>query len=138
MPNSSGVFDYATWLVGRMSHEQRFKLTHSFTLVDLCAGLGTPCIACEVVRRALQPYGMCPAGKCIGLTEMSKDRRGALRRRIVHAASSDPIFRSSEDLTSRLPKDVPGNAQHLPIADHICSWAVFASALVVAAPHLSP
>ena len=22
MPNSSGVFDYATWLVGRMSHEQ--------------------------------------------------------------------------------------------------------------------
>ena len=71
MPNSSGVFDYAIWLVGRMSHEQRLKLTHSFSWVDLCAGLGTPFIAYEVVRRALQPYGLCPAGKCTGLTEMS-------------------------------------------------------------------
>ncbi len=75
--------------------------------------LGTPCIAYEVVRRALQPYGLCPAGKCTGLTEMSKDRRDALRRRVI-AASSDPIFRSSEDLTSWLPY-----VQDLPIADHL-------------------
>jgi len=119
MPNSSGVFDYATWLVGRMSHEQRLKLTHSFTWVDLCAGLGTPFIAYEAVRRALQPYGLCPAGPCIGLTEMSKDRRDALRRRMVHAASSAPIFRSNEELTSRLPKDDGGNGQDLPVADHL-------------------
>jgi hypothetical protein len=120
MPNPSGVFDYATWLVGRINHEQPLKLTRSFTWVDLCAGLGTPFIAYEALRRALQPYGMCPAGECTGLTEMSKDRRDALRRRMVHAASSAPIFRSNEDLTSRLPKDDGGNVQDLPIADHLC------------------
>ena len=119
MPNSSGVFDYATWLVGRMSHEQRLKLSHSFTWADLRAGLGTPFIAYEVVRRALQPYGLCPAGKCTGLAEMSKDRRDALRRRMVHAAPSAPIFRSNEDLTSRLPKHDGGHAQDLPVADHL-------------------
>ena len=119
MPNSSGVFDYATWLVGRMSHEQRLKLTRSFTWVDLCAGLGTPFIAYEALRRALQPYGLSPAGECKGLTEKSKDRRDALSRRMVHAASSDPIFTSNEDLTSRLPKDEGGHVQDLPIVDHL-------------------
>jgi len=119
MPNSSAVFDYATWLVGSMSHEPQLKLAHSFTWVDLCAGLGTPCIADEAVRRALQPYGMCPAGKCIGLTEMSKDRRDALRRRMVNAASPAPIFRSDEDLTYRLPNYDSGNCQDLPVADHL-------------------
>ena len=63
-----------------MLHEQQLKLTHSFTWVDLCVGLGTPCIAYEAVRRALQPYGLCPASKCIGLPEMSKGRRDALSR----------------------------------------------------------
>ena len=104
MPNSSGVFDYATWLVGRMSREQRLKLARSFNWVDLCAGLGTPFIAYEALRRALQPYGLSPAGECKGLTEKSKDRRDALSRRMVYAASSAPIFTSNEDLTSRLPK----------------------------------
>ena len=92
MPNTSGVFDYATWLVGRMSDEQRCKLTRSITWMDMCAGLGTSFIAYEALRRALQPYGLCPAGDCNGLTEMSKDRRDALRRRMVHARSSAPIF----------------------------------------------
>ena len=94
------------------------KQTQSFTWVDLCAGLGTPFIAYEAVRRALQPYGLCPASECTGLTEMSKDKRDALRRRMVHAASSAPIFRSNEDLTSRLPKYDGGHVQDLPIADH--------------------
>ena len=62
LPKTSGVFDYATWLVGRMSHEQRLKLTRNFTWVDLCPGLGTPFIAYEALRRALQPYGISPAG----------------------------------------------------------------------------
>ena len=100
----SGVFDYATWLVGRVGHDQRLKLTHNFTWVDLCAGLGTPCIVYEALRRALQPYGLCPASECTGLTEMSKDKRHAMTRRMVHASSAAPIFRSNEDLTSRLPK----------------------------------
>ena len=38
---------------------------------------------------------------------------------MVHAASSAPIFRSNEDLTSRLPKDDGGNVQDLPVADHL-------------------
>ena len=36
---------------------------------------------------------------------------------MVHAASSAPIFRSNEDLTSRLPKYDGGNVQDLPVAD---------------------
>ena len=58
-------------------------------------------------------------GECIGHTEMSKDRRDALRRRMVHVASSDPILRSNEDITSRLPTYDRGNVQDLPIDDHI-------------------
>ena len=120
MPNSNGVLDYATWLVGRPSHEQRLKLTHSFTWVDLCAGLGTPFIAYEAFAPCLaDKYGLCPIGECTGLTEKSKYKRDALRRRMVHAASSAPIFRSNEDITSRLPKEDRGNVQDLPIADHI-------------------
>ena len=59
MPNLSVsvVFDYATWLVGRMSHEQRLKLTHGFTWVDLCAGLGTPLTAYEA-------FASCRAAVC--------------------------------------------------------------------------
>ena len=41
------VLGYATWLVGRMSHEQQLKLTRNFTWMNLCAGLGTPFIAYE-------------------------------------------------------------------------------------------
>ena len=67
---------------------------------------------------------MCPAGKCTGLTDMSKDRRGALRRRMVHAATSAPIFRSSEDLTSRLSKYDGGNVQDLPVVVHLCMGIV--------------
>jgi len=37
MPNSSGVFDYATWLVNRLTEEQRQKLTRHFSWMDLCA-----------------------------------------------------------------------------------------------------
>ena len=93
---------------------KRLKLTHNFTWVDLCAGLGTPCIAYEALRRAWQPYGMCPASECTGLTKKSKDKRDALRRRMVHAASSSPTFTNDEDLTSRLPKDDRGHVQDLP------------------------
>ena len=90
MPNSSGVFDYATWLVGRLTAEQRQKLTHSFTWMDLCAGLGTSFVAYEALRRALLPHGLSPAGECQGLTEMSDSTRAALRRRIVHGPNSPP------------------------------------------------
>ena len=38
---------------------------------------------------------------------------------MLHAASSAPIFRSNEDLTSLLPKDDGGNVQDLTIADHL-------------------
>ena len=31
IPNTSGVFDYATWLMARPKVEQRQKLTRSFT-----------------------------------------------------------------------------------------------------------
>ena len=117
--NTSGVFDYATWLVGRLTEEQRRKLTHSFTWMDLCAGLGTPLIAYEALRRGLLPHGLSPAGECQGLTEMSDNRRAALRRRTMHTTNSPPIFPSNSALTSRTPKDDQGNFPDLPIADHL-------------------
>ena len=81
--------------------------------------MSTPFVAYEALRRALQPYDLCPAGECAGLTEVSKDNRDALRRRMVHAASSAPVCRSNEDLPSRLPKYDGGNVQGLPVADHL-------------------
>ena len=62
---------------------------------------------------------MCHTNVCTGLTEKSKDNRDALRRRMVHAASSAPIFTRNEDITSRLPRDDRGNVQYLPIAVHL-------------------
>jgi hypothetical protein len=42
MPKTSGVFDYAEWLLSKLSEEQRKKkLAQSFSYMDLCAGLGT-------------------------------------------------------------------------------------------------
>ena len=81
VPNSSGVFDYATWLASRLTEAQRQKLTRHFSWMDLCAGLGATFIAHEALRRGTLPHGLSPAGECKGLTETSKDRRAALRRR---------------------------------------------------------
>ncbi len=118
IPNTSGVFDYATWLVARLTEEQRLTLTRTFTWMDLCAGLGTPFICYEALRRALQLYGLQPAGECTAMTEMSKDRREALRRRSRQvAASCPPIFESNSSLTSAMPKDDQGTFQDVPHAD---------------------
>ena len=119
MPSSSGVFAYATWLVGLLTEEQRQKLTCQFTWMDLCAGLGTPYIAYEALRHGMLPYGIIPKGECTGLTEKSPDRRAALRRRAIHADGSAPIFVSNSALTSRTPNDDQGNPRDLPIADHL-------------------
>ena len=120
MPSSSGVFAYATWLVGRLTEEQRQKLTCQFTWMDLCAGLGTPYIAYEALRQGMLPYGISPQGECTGLTEKSPDRRAALRRRAIHAdGSAPPIFISNSALTSRTPNDDQGKPRDLPIADHL-------------------
>ena len=107
------------WLVGRLTEEQRLKLTQPFTWMDFCAGLGTSLIAYEALRRGMLPHGLSPAGECKGLTETCKDRREALRRRAVHATNSPPIFVSNSSLTSRAPKDDQGNFQDLPVADHL-------------------
>ena len=88
VPNTSGAFDYATWLVERLTPEQRLKLTGRFTWIDLCAGLGTPFIAYEALRRGMERHGFRPAGECKGLTEMVPEKRAALRRRALHADSS--------------------------------------------------
>ena len=119
VPNTSGVFDYATWLVDRLTLEQRLKLAGHFTWIDLCAGLGTPFIAYEALHRAMLPHGLKLAGECKGLTEKTKEKRAALRRRAVYGGSSPPIFVSNSDLTSRMPKDDEGNHQNLPIAEHL-------------------
>ena len=118
-PNSSGVFAYATWLVGKLSEKQRQKLTCQFTWMDLCAGLGTPYIAYEALRHGLLPYDLSPNGKCTGLTEKSPERRAALRRRAIPANSSAPIFDSNSALTSRTPKDDKGDPRDLPVAHHL-------------------
>ena len=109
VPNTSGVFDYATWLVDRLTLEQRLKLAGRFTWIDLCAGLGNPFIVYEALRRGMLRHGLRPSGECKGLTEMSREKRAALRRRAVYGGSSPPIFVSSSDLTSRTPKDDEGN-----------------------------
>ena len=117
VPKTSGAFDYATWLLARLTPEQRLKLTSAFTWIDLCAGLGTPFVAYEALRRAMSLYSLKPSGECKGLTEMSKEKRAALRRRAVHVDSSPPIFERNSDLTSRMPKDDRNNHQDLPVAD---------------------
>ena len=84
-PDSSGVLAYATWLVARLTGEQRVKLTRAFTWIDLCAGLGTPFFVHEALRQALQAYNLRPAGECTGITEIDKERREALKRRAMCA-----------------------------------------------------
>ena len=118
-PKTSGVFDYAIWLLGRLTAQQREKLTKPFTWIDLCAGLGTPLITYEALRRGMLPYGQSLTGQCEGMTEMCKDRRDALRRRALHADGSPPIFDSNSSLTSRTPKDDQGNLRDLPVAKHL-------------------
>ena len=119
LPKSSGVFDYAIWLLGRLTEEQRQKLTRSFSWMDLCAGLGTPFIAYEALRRGMLPHGICPDGQCKGLTEMSESRRAALRRRARQVDNSPPVYTSNSALTCRTPKDDEGTFGDLPIADHL-------------------
>ena len=117
-PNTSGAFDYATWLVARLTGEQRLKLTRAFTWIDLCSGLGTPLLIYEALRRALQSYDLSPAGECTGMTEICKERRAALRRRAMHVSAGNPsIFSSNASLTTPRPKDDQGNIQDIPVAD---------------------
>ena len=66
MPNSSGVFDDATWLVNRLTEEQRQKRTRHFSWMDLCAGLGTP----------LSPARPCAGGCCLMASVQQASARG--------------------------------------------------------------
>ena len=69
MPKTSGVFDYAQWVVDKLEPEHRDALKDVFqktTYMDLCAGLGTSMIANEALRRALLP---CVVAQCTALTE---------------------------------------------------------------------
>ena len=117
-PDTSSVFAYATWLVARLTLEQRVKLTRSFTWIDLCAGLGTPFFVHEALRRALQAYNLRPQGECTGMTEINKERRQALRRRAISAfGCCPPIFCDNASLTTQTPKDDQGSFQDLPVAD---------------------
>ena len=115
LPKTSGLFDYATWVVEGLTSEQRQKLTSKFTWIDLCAGLGTPLIVYEALRRALLPYDLRPAGECTGMTEMNDNKRAALRRRAQHLSHDAPIFKSNEALGSRTPKDDRDTVRDIPI-----------------------
>ena len=84
-PDTSGVFAYATWLVARLTGEQRVQLTRAFTWVDLRVGLGAPFFVHEALRQALQAYNLRPAGECTGMTANIKERRAALKRRAMCA-----------------------------------------------------
>ena len=92
-PDTSGVFAYATWLVARLTGEQRVQLTRACTWIDLCVGLGTPFFVHEALRQALQSYNLRLTGECAGMTEIKKDRREALKRRAMCAfGDGPPIF----------------------------------------------
>ena len=100
MPKTSGVFDYAEWLLSKLSEEQRKKLARSFSYMDLCAGLGTTLIVYEAIRRALNKHALCIHGECHGMTELSKDRREALGRRLASLSFAAPILPRNADLTA--------------------------------------
>ena len=82
MPKTSGVFHYTEWLIGKLTDDQRRKLARSFAYMDLCAGLGSTLIVHEAIRQAMANHGLQTNGQCTGLTELSKERREALVRRV--------------------------------------------------------
>ena len=99
MPKTSGVFDYAGWLIGKLTDEERSKLARSFSYMDLCAGLIATLIAHDAIRRAMDKHGLHIDGRCTGLTELSKDRRDALGRRLGSLGFTAPTKKSNADLT---------------------------------------
>jgi hypothetical protein len=68
--------------------------------MDLCAGLGTTLIVYEAIRRALNKHALCIHGECYGMTELSKDRREALGRRLASLSFAAPILPRNADLTA--------------------------------------
>ena len=98
MPKTSGVFDYAEWLIGKLTEEQRRKLACSFSYMDLGAGLGTTLIVYEALRRAMEKHGLHIHGRCSGLTESSAVRREALGRRLDRLGFTAPIKEGNADL----------------------------------------
>ena len=117
MPKTSGVFDYALWLMGKLSSQQREMLARAFTFMDLCAGLGTSLLAYEALRVALKHYGLDMDGDCTGLTELNPARRGALHRRCACLKMNPTIFKSNECLSQPIPKDADDNPVDVPLAD---------------------
>ena len=122
-PDTSSVFAYATWLVARLTLEQRVKLTRAFTWIDLCAGLGTPFFVHEALRQALQAYNLRTAGQCTGITEINNERQEALKRRAMCAfGGCPPIFCDNASLTTQTPMDDQGTF-HDPLWPRSCSSA---------------
>ena len=117
MPNTSGVFNYAMWLVGKLSSQQRDKLQIGFHFMDLCAGLGTTLLAHEALKSAMRHYGLRTDGACTGLTELAEGKREALRRRCARLKINTPIFKSNASLTLQTPEDAEGNLVDVPLAD---------------------
>ena len=118
MPKTSGVFDYAQWVVDKLELEHRDALKDVFqktTYMDLCAGLGTSMIANEALRRALLP---CIVAQCTALTEKAPDIQEALRRRLAVAGYDNvPMLQSNAMLASDSIQDIDGNHIDRPKAD---------------------
>ena len=102
MPETSGVFDYTEWLIGKLTDEKRSQLARSFTYMDLSAGLGTTLIVHEAIRLAMAKRGLKLNGQCAGLTESDKDRREALGRRLDCLGLNAPIKNRNADLSDDL------------------------------------
>ena len=120
MPATSGVFDYCSWLVAKLTEEQRKRLANPFTYIDLCAGLGTSIIAAEALRRGLAQNSLKGGGECTCLTELQSDKRDALRRRLECVQGDAPqpcILEANADLVKTSITDDRGKPVEQPKAD---------------------
>ena len=81
-PASSGLIDYATWLVQNLTLDeiQRLQDRWPTTYAELCAGMGSGTMALRALQMALCDHGIVVQNECTFVTETCAWKRKALQQ----------------------------------------------------------
>ena len=91
-PASSGLLDYCSWMVDRLSPEERASAAANWwqTFAEFCAGMGTGTICFEGLRRAMARHDLKVEATCACMTEAVKWKAKALKE--LHDPLDAAIF----------------------------------------------
>ena len=119
-PASSGLIDYATWLVQNLTLDeiQRLQDRWPTTYAELCAGMGSGTMALRALQKALCDHGIVVQNECTFVTETCAWKRKALQQ-LLKGHGTEFFIRTGDLSCDTVAMDQHGTAKARPTCDLI-------------------